>query len=125
MSYTNLDPKSIDEKGQNTEDHKIKGCMSEHIFEYVPNSKTAYKSEYLCECEECINLNFSSCLKEAIELDETVEQVKVNVKSNTEIEEKNDCNLDEDTDQANRIYEFTASLLLQESIHSVQTNQCM
>ena len=99
--------------------------MSQHIFEYVPSSKTAYKSEYLCECEECINWNFSSCLKEAIELDETVEQVKVNVKSNTEIEEKNDCNLDEDTDQANRIYEFTASLLLQQSIHSVQTNQCM
>ena len=36
-------------------------------------------------------------LSKAIELDE----------SNTEIEEKNDCEL-EDTDQANRIYEFTA-----------------
>ena len=46
-------------------------------------------SEYLWECEECINLNFSSCLKEAIEPDENVEQV--NVKSSTEIEEKNDC----------------------------------
>ena len=44
--------------------------------------------------------------KEAIELDETVEQV--NVESNTKIEEKNDCELDEDTDQANRIYQFTA-----------------
>ena len=32
----------------------------------------------------------------------------VNVESNTAIEEKNDCGLDEDTDQANRIYEFTA-----------------
>ena len=63
MSYTNLDPKSVDEKGQNTEGHKIKGCISQHIFEYVPNSKTAYNSEYLCEREECINLNFSSCLK--------------------------------------------------------------
>ena len=80
--------------------------MSQHIFEYVSNSKTAYNSKYLCECEECINLNFLSCLKEAIKLDETVEQV--NVESNTEIEEKNDCQLDEDTDQANRIYEFTA-----------------
>ena len=47
-----------------------------------------------------------SCLKEAIELDETVEQL--NVESNKEIEEKNDCELDEDTDQANRVYEFTA-----------------
>ena len=74
--------------------------MSQHIFEYVPNSKTVYNSEYLCECEECINLNFSSCMKETIEVDETVEQV--NIKSNTEIEETNYCELDKDTDQANR-----------------------
>ena len=106
MSYTNLDTKSIDEKRQNKEGHKIKGCMFQHIFECVPHSKTVYNSENLCECEECINLNFSSCLEEAIELDETVEQV--NVESYTEIEEKNYCELDEDTDQANRIYEFTA-----------------
>ena len=89
MSYTNLDLKSIDGKRLNKEGYKVKGCMSQHIFEYVSNSKTVYNSEYLCECEECINLNFSSCLKEAIELDETVEQV--NVESNTEIEEKSDC----------------------------------
>ena len=74
------------------------------FFEYVPNSITVYNSEYYCECEECINLNFSSCLKEAIQLKETVEQV--NVGSNTEIEEKNDCQFDEDTEQANHIYEF-------------------
>ena len=55
MSYTNLDPKSIDEKRLNKEGHKIKGCISQHIFEYVPNSKTVYNSEYLCRCEECIN----------------------------------------------------------------------
>ena len=48
----------------------------------------------------------SSCLKEAIELEETVEQV--NVESNTEIEEKDDCELNEDTDQANHIHEITA-----------------
>ena len=104
MSYTNVDPKSIDEKLQNEVGHKIH--MSQHIFEYVPNSKTVYNSEYLRECEECINLNFSSYLKEAIDLDEIVEQV--NVESNTGIEEKNDCELDEDTGQANRIYEFAA-----------------
>ena len=72
----------------------------------MPNSETVYKCEYLCEWGECINLNFSSCLKEAIELDETVEQV--NVASNRKREEKNNCKLDEDTDQANRMYEFTA-----------------
>ena len=62
---------------------------------------TVYNSEYLCECEECINLNVSSCVKEAVELEEIVEQV--NVESNTEIEKKNDYELDEDTDQTNHI----------------------
>ena len=78
------------------------------IAEYLSSrcDSRMYNNEYLCECEESINLNFSSCLKEAIELDETVEQV--NVESSAEIEEKNDYELDEDTDQASRIYEFTA-----------------
>ena len=87
MSNTNLDPKSINEKRQK-KGHKIKDCMSKHIFEYVPNFKKVYNRKYLCECEECINLVFSSCLTEVIELDEAVEQI--NVETNTEIEEKND-----------------------------------
>ena len=41
-----------------------------------------------------MNLNFLSCLKEAIELEETVELA--NVENNTEIGEKSDCQLDED-----------------------------
>ena len=52
MSYTNLDPKSIDEKRRNKEGLKIKACMSQHIFEYAPKSKTIYNSEYLCKYEE-------------------------------------------------------------------------
>ena len=32
MSYTNQDPKSIDEEWQNKEFHKIRGCMSQYIF---------------------------------------------------------------------------------------------
>ena len=126
ISNTNLDSKSIDEKRRNKKSHKTKGCMFQHIFEYVPNSKTVYNSEYLCECEECINLNFSSCLKEAIELDETVEQV--NLESNTGIEEKNDWELDEDTDQANCIYEFTAipsvvAVSLNEPVHIIKVTE--
>ena len=65
-----------------------------------------------------------SCLREAIELDETVEQL--NVESNKEIEEKNDCELDEDTDQANRVYEFTAIPFFEAVItFSLNDNQCI
>ena len=42
MSYTNLDPKSIDEKRHDKEGHKTKACMSQHTFECVPNSKQIF-----------------------------------------------------------------------------------
>ena len=64
MSCVNLDARKLDEKRSNKEGFKIKGCMTEYIFEYLPHSKTVYNKEYLCKCEECIDLNFSSCLEE-------------------------------------------------------------
>ena len=47
---------------------KIKGCVTQHIFEYLPHSKTVYNREYLCKCEEYINLNYPPCLEESKEL---------------------------------------------------------
>ena len=58
-----------------------------------------------------------SCLKEAIELDETAEQV--NVESNTKIEEKNDCELDEIRIKLIAYVNLQQSLLLLQSLHSV------
>ena len=58
-----------------------------------------------------------SCLKEAIELDETAEQV--NVESNTKIEEKNDCELDEIRIKLIAYMNLQQSLLLLQSLHSV------
>ena len=42
--------------------------MTQLIFEYLPHSKTVYNTEYLCKCEECINLNYPPCLEESKEL---------------------------------------------------------
>ena len=58
MSYFNLDVKIIDEKRLTKEGFNIKGCMSQHI---------------LCNYEECLQLDFSLCLKEfkEIDMDET------------------------------------------------------
>ena len=58
-----------------------------------------------------------SCLKEAIELDENAEQV--NVESNTKIEEKNDCELDEIRIKLIAYMNLQQSLLLLQSLHSV------
>ena len=64
MSYVSLETKKIGEKRSNKEGFKKKGCMTQHIFEYLPHSKTVYNREYLRKCEECININFSSFLEE-------------------------------------------------------------
>ena len=58
-----------------------------------------------------------SCLTEAIGLDETAEQV--NVESNTKIEEKNDCELDEIRIKLIAYMNLQQSLLLLQSLHSV------
>ena len=68
MSYVKLDARKTDEKQSNKKGFKIKGCMTQLIFEYLPHSKTVYNTEYLCKCEEYINLNYQPCLEESKEL---------------------------------------------------------
>ena len=106
MSYVNLDAMKIDEKRSNKEDLKIKGCMTQHIFEYS-HSKTVYNREYLCKFEKYININFSSCLEELKEVDLHETDKEVAIAGNTEAEVKNSCELDNDDNDATRIYEFT------------------
>ena len=40
---------------------EIKGCMKQHLFVYKPNSTEIMCREYLCDCFECLQLNFDSC----------------------------------------------------------------
>ena len=86
MNYFNIDAKIIDGKGLTKEGFKIKGCMFQHIFEYVPNSTTTFTREYLYYCEECLQLNFSSCLKELQEVDMNETEGEVNLTVNIELE---------------------------------------
>ena len=74
--------------------------MTQHIFEYLPHSKTVCNREYLFKCEECINLNFSSCLEESkgVSVDETDKEVTIT--GNAEAEVDNNCELDNDDNDA-------------------------
>ena len=81
--------------------------MFQRIFEYFPNSATVFTGEYLCNCEECLQLHFSSCLKELKEVDMDETEGEENLTINTELGSENDCHIDEDIDQAVRIFEFT------------------
>lgn len=107
VSYVNLNARKFDGKQSNKEDFKIKGSMTQHIFEYLLHSKAVYNREYLLKWEECINLIFSSCLEESegVDLDKTDKEVAII--ENTEAGVKNDCELDNNDNDATRTYEFT------------------
>ena len=96
-SYFNLDAKIIDEK-QLTKGFKIERCMSQDIFDYVPNSTTVPTREYSYNCEEYLQLNFSSCLKGLQEVDMVKTEGEENLTVNTELEAENDSELDDDID---------------------------
>ena len=53
MSRMSLDARKVYEKRSNKEGFKIKGCMTQHIFEYSRHLKTLYNREKLCKSEEC------------------------------------------------------------------------
>lgn len=78
--------------------------MTQNIFRiFTVLKKKLYNKENLCECEQRINLNFSSCLEESVgvDLDETDKEVAV--RGDAEAEAENDCNLDNDDNDATRI----------------------
>ena len=69
----------INEKQSNKESFKIKQCMAQNIFEYLSHSKKLWNRECLCKCEECIKLDFSTCLEisKEVNLDKTDEEVAI------------------------------------------------
>ena len=38
-----------------------RGCMKQHLFIYKPNSTEIMCRRYLCDCFECLQLNFDNC----------------------------------------------------------------
>ena len=68
--------------------------MLGHLFIYEPNSTKILMNEYLCHCESCSNLEFSSCKKPVARVAEIGDDF---------LEE---CMLYEDNDWQSRIYEF-------------------
>ena len=38
-----------------------RSCVKQHLFIYKPNSTEIMCREYLCDCFECLQLNFDNC----------------------------------------------------------------
>ena len=97
MVYLNIDPKFVDKSRSEKKEIKIKGCMLGHLFIYMPNSTKILMNKYLCDCESCLNLEFSSCKKPVVSVGEI---------SDDFLEE---CMVDEDDDRQSCIYEFKST----------------
>ena len=64
MEYTVINRETVNQKRRNIrEGLRITGCMRMHLILFSPNKEITLK-EYLCDCNECINLNFDDCLLE-------------------------------------------------------------
>ena len=97
MVYSNIDPKLVNKGMSKKKEIKIKGCMLGHLFVYEPNSTKILINEYLCDCESCLNLEFSSCKKPVASVGEIGDDF---------LEE---CMVDKDEDRQSRIYEFVST----------------
>ena len=58
MSYTVVSQADVDNKRMNKTEKKIDGCMVCHLFDYQPKGKVVYMEEFLCDCENCLDLDF-------------------------------------------------------------------
>ena len=63
MIYQHLDPVKIDAKRMTRPQLPIAGCMKPHLFDYKPESKRILCKEFLCDCLQCLQLDFEKCMK--------------------------------------------------------------
>ena len=62
LSYIHFPMENSDQKRLAKDETPKKGCMAGHLFGYTSN-KDIIMREYLCDCEECLSLNFVSSVK--------------------------------------------------------------
>ena len=85
------------------EGKQIPKCMSGHLFVYKPNSDDVLMREYLWACENCIELKFEDCYVYGKGVDKNIIDNEINHKI---AEEANDCALDEDYENIDRMSEL-------------------
>ena len=63
--YAHIDAEYLSRKRRDYMEHvepiEIADCMKQHIFVYNPNSKEIMCKVYLCDCSQCLQLNFDNC----------------------------------------------------------------
>ena len=102
MDYQVVDPVAVDSKRMNKIGLKIKNCMSKHLFDFKPNPKSTsvLTMEYLCDCKDCLELNFEKCAQH---------EDKTESRPNDDEEAEVECHLDSNNiDENTKVYEFVS-----------------
>ena len=58
MLYSLVDAESVNSSRQCKDAIVINSCMVGHLFVFEPNSKNIHIREYLCDCKNCLLLEF-------------------------------------------------------------------
>ena len=89
----NIDLKVVHKRRSEKKEVKTKGRILQHLFIYEPNSTKIDMNEYLCDCKNCSNLEFSLRKKPVTSAGEIGDNFL------------KDCMVDEEDNQESRIYE--------------------
>ena len=100
MIYQHVDPVKIDAKRMTRPQLPIAGCMKQHLFDCKPRSKKILCKEFLCDCLQCLLLDFDKRVKLSAESP---------VAAVDSIHHEDEGNLDVDEeDESHKIFEFVA-----------------
>ena len=100
MIYQHTDPVNINAKRMNRSQLPISRCMKQHLFDYKPRSKKILCQEYLCDCLQCLQLDFNNCSKLSETNSESIPPV-------WSVCHEDECDLDaDDIDQNEKAFEF-------------------
>ena len=104
MRYSVVEPAELDkERMLKMSGLELKECMSMHLVVFRPNEKGILRREYLCDCNECLALDFEKCTKN--------KEVTCNLNDEEFYDDAEECERDEDDGASqSMLYEFIDTL---------------
>ena len=104
MCYSVIDQAAVDRKHIEKKARKIDGCMVKHQFDYKPGESEIYATEFLCNCDSCLDFCFEDCLRKETPLEESMLN-----ESETSNVTTDDCYLDDSNeDRGQHVFEFVS-----------------
>ena len=104
MSYSVIDQAALDRKRMEKKARKIDGCTVKHLFDYKPGESQIYETEFLYDCDSCLDFRFEDSLRKETPLEESMLN-----ESETSNVTTDDCYLDDfNEDRGQHVFEFVS-----------------